>query len=324
MATDPTLARTRPGDVNGTPSLAAAKTPIAHTPMPTGTGADMSSTFVPRPAERVRETVPTSTRRPDQGTSPPLGPRLVAEFIGTFFLVITVCAATTPKTGAGTLAPLAIGAILMAMVFAGGHISGGHYNPAMSFAVMIRGKLGVGEWLGYTAAQLAAGAAGGLAACGLVGHRHPGATAGTAKILAVELLFTFALAYVVLNVATARINEGNSYFGLAIGFTVTAGAFAVGGISGGAFNPAVALGVSVLGRFAWARLWIYIVAALAGAAIAATAFLYTQPSERPGSPTSRRRPTPACRQDQSSSARGRQEDDDPLVHDRHRQPGDLA
>jgi len=251
----------------------------------------MSSIFLPRPAEQVPQAAPATTRRPDRGTSPPLGPRLAAEFIGTFFLVVTVCAATSPKTGAGVLAPLAIGVMLMAMVFAGGHISGGHYNPAVSLAVMIRGKLGAGEWLGYTAAQLAAGAAGGLAACGLVGRGHPGTTAGTGKILIAELLFTFALAYVVLSVATARNSEGNSYFGLAIGFTVTAGAFAVGGISGGAFNPAVALGVSILGRFAWHQLWIYVVAALTGAAIAAAAFLYVQPSERPGTPTSSPRPT---------------------------------
>jgi aquaporin Z len=245
----------------------------------------MSSAFLPRPAERFPEHVPTTTRRPDQGTSPPLGPRLLAEFIGTFFLVITVCAAINPKTGAGALAPLAIGAILMAMVFAGGRISGGHYNPAVSFAVMIRGKLAADEWLSYTATQFAAGTAGGLAARSIVGPGHPGATANTWKILVVELLFTFALAYVVLNVATARNSEGNSYFGLAIGFTVAAGAFTVGGISGGAFNPAVALGASILGRFAWNQLWIYVVAALAGAPIAAVAFLYLQPSERPAAPT---------------------------------------
>ena len=249
----------------------------------------MSTTFPP-PAGRFPQAAPSTTRRPDREASPPLRPRLAAEFIGTFFLVVTVCAATSPKTGAGTLAPLAVGAVLTAMVYAGGHISGGHYNPAVSLAVMIRGKLGVREWLGYTAAQLAAGAAGGLAAASITGRGHPGTTAGTGKALAAELLFTFALAYVVLSVATARNSEGNSYFGVAIGFTVTAGAFAVGGISGGAFNPAVALGASILGRFAWNELWVYIVAALAGAAVAAAAFLCIQPSERQAAPgTSARR-----------------------------------
>jgi glycerol uptake facilitator-like aquaporin len=137
----------------------------------------MSSTFRPRPAERAATTAPATTRRPDRGTSPPLGPRLAAEFIGTFFLVVTVCAAINPKTGAGPLAPLAIGSILMAMVFAGGHISGGHYNPAVSFAVMIRGKLTAGEWLCYTATQLGAGTAGGLAARSIAGVGRPETTA---------------------------------------------------------------------------------------------------------------------------------------------------
>jgi aquaporin Z len=239
----------------------------------------MSTTFQP-PAGRFPEAAPSTTRRPDQEASPPLGPRLAAEFIGTFFLVVTVCAATSPKTGAGTLAPLAVGAVLTAMVYAGGHISGGHYNPAVSLAVMIRGKLGVREWLGYTAAQLAAGAAGGLAAASITGRGHPGTTAGTGKALAAELLFTFALAYVVLSVATARNSEGNSYFGVAIGFTVTAGAFAVGGISGGAFNPQVALGAATAGIFAWSTIWVYILVELGAGIAAGLAFLALNPGDK--------------------------------------------
>jgi aquaporin Z len=139
----------------------------------------------------------------------PLGRKLAVEFVGTFFLVFTVGMATNPKTGAGAVAPLAIGALLM-----------------------------------------------------------------------VEFLFTFALAYVVLNAATARGTEGNSFYGLAIGFTVAAGAFAVGGISGGAFNPAVAFGASILGIFKWSHIWIYIIANLLGGAAAAYAFLYVQPAEK--------------------------------------------
>jgi len=248
----------------------------------------MSTTFQPPPG-RFPQAAPPTTRRPDREPGPSLGPRLAAEFIGTFFLVVTVCAATSPKAGAGPLAPLAVGAVLTAMVYAGGHVSGGHYNPAVSLAVMIRGKLGVPEWLGYTAAQLAAGAVGGLAAVSITGRGHPATTAVAGKVLAAELVFTFALAFVVLSVATARNSEGNSYFGLAIGFTVTAGALAVGGISGGAFNPAVALGASILDRLAWNELWIYVVAALAGAAAAAAAFLCVQPSERPAAPGTRSR-----------------------------------
>jgi len=212
----------------------------------------------------------------------PLGRKLAVEFIGTFFLVFTVCMATNPKTGAGALAPLAIGAVLMVMVFAGGHISGGHYNPAVSTAVLLRGKMTSDEWVPYVVTQLIAGLIAALIARAAAGAGHAGSFAGVGKMLIVEFLFTFALAYVVLNVATARGTEGNSFYGLAIGFTVGAGAFAVGGISGGAFNPAVAFGASVYGLFDWSNIWVYVVAQLAGGAVAAAAFLYVQPAEKVG------------------------------------------
>jgi aquaporin Z len=210
----------------------------------------------------------------------PLGRKLVVEFVGTFFLVYTVCMATHPQTGAGALAPLAIGAVLMVMVFAGGHISGAHYNPAVSTAVLIRGKMTSQEWGGYVLVQLVAAVLAGLLGRAVIGAGTAGAFASTGKMLIVEFLFTFALAYVVLNVATARGTEGNSFYGLAIGFTVAAGAFAVGGLSGGAFNPAVALGASVLGIFKWSNIWIYVVACLLGGAAAAFTFLYVQPAEK--------------------------------------------
>jgi len=210
----------------------------------------------------------------------PLQRKLTVEFIGTFFLVYTVCMATHPKTGAGALAPLAIGAVLMVMVFAGGHISGAHYNPAVSTAVLIRGKLTSAEWVPYVVSQLVAAVLAGLLARAVNGAGTAGSLASTWKMLVVEFLFTFALAYVVLNVATARGTEGNSFYGLAIGFTVAAGAFAVGGVSGGAFNPAVALGASVLGILKWSHIWIYLLANLLGGAAAAAAFLYVQPAEK--------------------------------------------
>ena len=221
-----------------------------------------------------------TTRRADHEPIPPLTPRLVAEFIGTFFLVLTVCTATNPKTGAGALAPLAIGSVLMVMVFAGGHISGGHYNPAVSTAVLVRGKLGGKEWLSYVAIQLLAAIVAGLLARAVNGPGHTAALGGVWKVLVVEFVFTFALAYVVLNVATTKATEGNSFYGLAIGFTVAAGAFAVGGVSGGVFNPAVALGASVLGIFTWSHYWIYVVATLLAAGVAAKTYLYMQPRER--------------------------------------------
>jgi aquaporin Z len=182
------------------------------------------------------------------------------------------------RAAAGALGPVAVGSVLTTMVFAGGHISGGHYNPAVSFAVMVRGKLSLNEFASYAVVQLAAGTVGGLVARAVVGTT--GCVAGTPwKIFVVESLFTFALAYVVLNVATARATAGNSYFGLAIGFTVLAGAIAVGGVSGGLFNPAVALGVEFVDALAWSNYWIYVAASMLGAGMAATAFLRVQPAE---------------------------------------------
>src|SRR4051812_2849169 len=179
----------------------------------------------------------------------------------------------------------------MVMVFAGGHVSGGHYNPAVSTAVLLRGKLARRDYLPYVATQVAAAALAGLLVRGLgYAPAAPIAVAGNGKVLVVELLFTFALAFVVLNVATAQDTENNSFYGLAIGFTLAAGAFAIGSVSGGALNPAVALGASVLGTFAWSTLWIYLVAGFGGGAIAAAAFLVTQPAAAPEPPHGGGRP----------------------------------
>src|SRR5436305_2179086 len=119
-----------------------------------------------------------------------LSRKLVVEFIGTFFLVFTVGMATNPKTGADGVAPLAIGFVLMVMVFAGGHISGAHYNPAVSTAVLLRGKMAINEWLAYVVTQLVAAVLGGLLARGIGGHETATAVVGNGKIFVVELVFT--------------------------------------------------------------------------------------------------------------------------------------
>ena len=113
----------------------------------------------------------------------PLGRKLVVEFIGTFVLVFTVCTATSPKTGVGTLAPLAIGAALMVMVFAGGHVSGGHYNPAVSTAVLVRGRMLGSEWGPYVLAQALAAIIAALIARVVIGGGHAGAFAGAGRML---------------------------------------------------------------------------------------------------------------------------------------------
>jgi aquaporin Z len=201
------------------------------------------------------------------------------EFIGTFFLVFTVGMAS--KT-AGSFAPLAIGAVLMVMIFAGGHVSGAHYNPAVSTAVLLRGKMSPSEYVPYFVTQILAAIVAGSVVIALgYDPLSQVRTGAIGSMLVVEFLFTFALAYVVLNVATARATEGNSFYGLAIGFTLATGAFAVGSISGGAFNPAVAVGASLMGLFSWSHIWIYLLANLLGGAAAAGAFRLTEPAEKP-------------------------------------------
>jgi aquaporin Z len=198
--------------------------------------------------------------------------RYLVEFIGTFFLVFTVGSTVIPP-GAGGLAPLAIGASLMVMVFAGGHVSGGHYNPAVTLAVWIRGKGDTKDVIPYWIAQLAAA----FVAAWIVGKlKMPGAAQPLAlpswkPAFVAEFLFTFALCWVVLNVATSKATAGNSFYGLAIGMTVMTGAFAVGGISGGAFNPAVATGITLMGLSFWGNLWVLVAGEAAGAVAAATA-----------------------------------------------------
>jgi aquaporin Z len=209
----------------------------------------------------------------------PLNRKLVVEFIGMFFFVFTVGTATN-KLGAGALAPLAIGGSLMVMVFAGGHVSGGHFNPAVSTAVFLRRRMSANDYGAYVVTQFAAAVVAGLVARVVSGHESHVAVVGAGRMLIAEFLFTFALAWVVLNTATAEGTHGNSFYGLAIGFTVVVGAFAVGGISGGAFNPAIALGAMVTGLFKWGNIWIYFVADFLGGAAAAYVFLYVLPAEK--------------------------------------------
>src|SRR5436190_20546489 len=198
--------------------------------------------------------------------------KYIAEFIGTFFLILTI-GCTGIGASSGVIAPLAIGAALMVMVFAGGHISGAHYNPAVTLGVLIRGRLNVADVLPYIVAQLSAAATAAVVVKFLrAGIEVSPIAPKIGPALLAEFLFTFALVYVVLNAATADGTSGNSFYGLAIGLTVLTGAFAVGDISGGAFNPAVAFGISILGISSWSNIWIYLLADFAAGVVAALVF----------------------------------------------------
>src|SRR4029079_2717161 len=187
----------------------------------------------------------------------------VVEFIGTFFLVLTAGSAVLAGSP-GVIGPLAVGAGLMAMIYAGGHISGAHYNPAVSLGVLLRGRLSAAELAPYWIAQVAGSAAAATVVIFLRGPAASPTVLAPGPAFVAELTFTFALVYVVLNVATAKRTSGNSYFGLAIGFTVLAGALAVARVSRAPFKPAVAVAALILRLIPAQTIWLYVIAELLG------------------------------------------------------------
>lgn len=206
--------------------------------------------------------------------------RYLTEFIGTFFLCLTI--GLTVITG-HPMPGLVIGSSLMIMVYMGGPISGGHYNPAVTTAAVIRGALPTSQVLPYMVSQLAGAMAAGLITGVLTGdvispEPSPDVSIGLAVL--VEFLFTFALALVVLNVATSKRTQGNSYFGLAIGFTIFVAASGGHTISGGAYNPAVGIGLGLIdglmGGAPMGHLWVYLVGPIAGGVAAAYVFLFQE------------------------------------------------
>ena len=219
--------------------------------------------------------------------------KLLTEFAGTFVFLTAIGL----SGHSGALAPLVVGMALVAMVYMGGHVSGAHYNPAVSFALYLRGVIGPATMGLYWATQVVAGvlAFGFASLLGAhVGGVHPGSGVAWSSALAAEVLFTAALALVVLNVAATRETAGNSYYGLAIGFTVAVGAFTVGPISGAAFNPAVGFGATLVGAVSsnetWSDLWLYIVGPLIGAGLGA-GIHWLQARQRPVPPeVSERKP----------------------------------
>ncbi|HTR40157.1 MAG TPA: aquaporin [Pseudomonadales bacterium] len=210
--------------------------------------------------------------------------KYLVEFIGTFFLVMTI-GMTVIEPGAGAMAPLAIGSALMIMVYAGGHVSGGHYNPAVTLAVWLRGKCPTSDVVPYWTSQILGSL---LASFVVLTLKHYPTVypmdmsqhAGYLSALLAEFIGTFALAYVVLNVATAKATAGNSFYGLAIGFTVMVMAYGLGSISGGAFNVAVATAATVMHIVKATDFWIYLIGNFGGAAVAAMTFKFINPEDK--------------------------------------------
>ena len=206
--------------------------------------------------------------------------KYIAEFIGTFFLVLTIGCTVIPGA-AGVIPPIAIGAALMVMIYAGGHVSGAHFNPAVTLAVFIRGRCDAKDVLPYWISQVLAAAAAATVTVFLYGKfGTPMTISNVPAAFVAEFLFTFALAYVVVNSATAKGTAGNSFYGLAIGMTVMVGAFSVGAISGGAFNPAVAVGVAMMHLVKFSDIWLHIVADLAGGLTAGLTFKFLNPTDK--------------------------------------------
>jgi len=207
--------------------------------------------------------------------------KLLTEFIGTFFLVFIIGLAVV---GAVPLAPIAIGVGLMVLVYMGGHISGAHYNPAVSTAALMRGKMPASDYVPYLVAQVLGAVAGAALTQVITGETFapvPAVGIGILPPLLIEVIFTFLLALVVLNVATHRDTRGNSYYGVAIGATVMVAAFVGGGISGGAFNPAVGIGPTlvhaVIGGGGFTNLWLYVAGPIIGGVLAAVVFRIQEP-----------------------------------------------
>lgn len=206
-----------------------------------------------------------------------MGKKYIIEFIGTFFLVLTI--------GLSGGNALAIGGVLVAMVFMGGYISGAHYNPAITLGILLQKKIKGNQALWYMVIQLIAA----ICAAAVYQTVHggkmlvsPGPGVGFGAALIVEAIFTFALVSVVLHTAVSKKTKGNHYYGVAIGFVLMAAVYAGGHISGGAFNPAVGIGPNL---YNWNVLssnfsyfWLYLIGPFLGATVAS--IVYTATTEK--------------------------------------------
>ena len=211
--------------------------------------------------------------------------KYIVEFIGTFFLVLTICMTSYSKVSAD-LQPLAVGTMLMVLIYSMGYLSGAQFNPAISLAIYLRGRINLKEMGFYWIAQILGAVAAAMMTAVLISAKPPvGLIASTPQFfsmvpaLIAEVLGSFALTWVILTVATSKALDGNNFYGLAIGFTVTALMYTLGSVSGSAFNPVVAIASCIAHLSTWNNLWIYMVGGLGGAVLATMAFKYISDDE---------------------------------------------
>ena len=198
--------------------------------------------------------------------------KYIIEFIGTFFLVLIIGL---------TQNPLAIGFGVTALVYMGAHISGAHYNPAVSIAMLIRSEIGFNDFIKYVLAQVLGSAFAAYIVYAISSNIviQPNLDESVYAILLAELLFTYLLILVILSIACHPKIDGNSFYGLAYGLTVMVGIYAVGPLSGGVFNPAVSIGPSIIdlitgGGTSQYFVWYYLTAPIIGSVLAVITFNY--------------------------------------------------
>lgn len=196
--------------------------------------------------------------------------KCLTEFIGTFMLALTILLVVITPGDLGAFAPLAIGMVLTTLVYSGGPISGAHYNPAVTVAFMLAGRFERSQVGPYITTQLLAGLSAAGVAMLIDGRAEVPIVPSIPEALIAEGIFTFALCWTIFQVTGAHV-KGNAWFGLSIGLVVGAGAYAVGSVSGAAFNPAVWLALATAGKIAWSTWWIYFVAQGAGVVAAVAA-----------------------------------------------------
>lgn len=186
--------------------------------------------------------------------------KLITEFAGTFFLVLTV--GIVAATLQGYPGAMIICIVLSVLIFAGAGISGAHYNPAVTLACLLNKRLGRGAAAGYIIAQCTGAIAAAFVVAFFIGNKLPVAASalpGNTKALLAELSGTFILIYVGLNASTAKGRKGNMFYGLSVGLTVLVMIYAIGAISGSILNPALAIGMSIMKFTSFTDIWIYMI-----------------------------------------------------------------